>query len=273
MTAAASSDTDKMSLSLLSKVDIAKIVIRDALGKFSRPAVVWSAGKDSTTVLHIVKVVCSSDKLNLPPCLFIDHGDHFEETMELVNALKKDWGLNIISASNADVLNSIDKEGKIHISNLSENNRKEAERVGFTGEWFEYSLSSAIGNHLLKTVPMNETMTKYRLDALFTGIRWDENPSRAAERFISYRENPSHSRVQPILPFTERDIWGYIFQSGIPYHPLYSKGYRSIDGKMDSKKSADEPAWEQDMEHTHERAGRSQNKEEMMGKLRQLGYM
>lgn len=267
------SGSNKSTLSLSSNVDIAKVVVTDALMKFSRPAIVWSAGKDSTTVLHLVRDVCSSGNHNLPPCLFIDHGDHFSETMDFVHKLKIDWGLNIISVSNTDVLRSIDKEGKIHVSTLSEKNRMEAEKVGFKGEWFEYSLGSAVGNHLLKTVPMNDAMVKYRLDALFTGIRWDENPSRATERFLSPRENPLHSRVQPILTFTERDIWNYISRFKIPYHSLYAAGYRSIDGKMDSKKSADSPAWEQDLEHTQERAGRSQDKEEMMGKLRQLGYM
>lgn len=33
------------------------------------------------------------------------------------------------------------------------------------------------------------------------------------------------------------------------------------------------PAWEQDLEHSRERAGRRQDKEKMMARLRKLGYM
>jgi len=33
------------------------------------------------------------------------------------------------------------------------------------------------------------------------------------------------------------------------------------------------PAWEQDLEHSRERAGRRQDKEKMMAGLRKLGYM
>lgn len=62
-------------------------------------------------------------------------------------------------------------------------------------------------------------------------------------------------------------------KQGIPLHPLYAKGWRSIDGKYDSKRVSDEPAWEQDLEGTEERAGRAQDKELIMDRLRKLGYM
>ena len=64
-----------------------------------------------------------------------------------------------------------------------------------------------------------------------------------------------------------------MFQNKLPIHPLYYQGYRSIDGKYDSKKIDDKPAWEQDLEKTEERAGRAQDKEQMMERLRKFGYM
>ena len=64
-----------------------------------------------------------------------------------------------------------------------------------------------------------------------------------------------------------------MFDNELPIHPLYYKGYRSIDGKYDSTKTSDKPAWEQDLENTAERAGRAQDKENMMDELRKFGYM
>jgi phosphoadenosine phosphosulfate reductase len=156
---------------------------------------------------------------------------------------------------------------------LSEENQGEVRRIGFNKGSFEYSLESDVGNHLLKTVALNSAISRYRFDALFTGIRWDENPARGNEVFISQRDRPPHFRIQPILPFLERDVWNYMLANKLPIHPKYKEGYRSIDGVRDSKKVSDEPAWEQDMEHTSEREGRSQDKEGMMERLRQLGYM
>ena len=110
-------------------------------------------------------------------------------------------------------------------------------------------------------------------NAVLVGVRRDENKARSIESFVSRRENPEHYRIHPVLTFSEKDIWDYTFSNKVPYHPLYSNGYRSIDGKNDSKKTSDLPAWEQDLEKTAERAGRAQDKENMMERLRKLGYM
>ena len=259
-------------LSIKAKEEISKIVVADALQNFSRPTVVWSAGKDSTVVLHMVQQVSNSINLRMPPALFIDHGDHYKETFQMLDSIGHNWNLNVIIARNDDVLRNV-KDGVVKIKDLSEENQMEAKRIGFNEESFEYSLESEVGNHLLKTVALNSAILKYRFDALFTGVRWDENPARSSEVFISQRERPQHFRVQPILPFLEKDIWNYMLANKLPIHPKYKEGYRSIDGIRDSKKNSDKPAWEQDMEHTSEREGRSQDKEGMMERLRQLGYM
>jgi phosphoadenosine phosphosulfate reductase len=54
---------------------------------------------------------------------------------------------------------------------------------------------------------------------------------------------------------------------------LYADGYRSLGARVTTKKTCDVPAWEQDLENTTERGGRRQDKEGLMDKLRQLGYM
>ena len=42
---------------------------------------------------------------------------------------------------------------------------------------------------------------------------------------------------------------------------------------MSTEKTTAEPAWLQDLEGTTERAGRAQDKEDLMERLRDLGYM
>lgn len=260
-------------LSLDAKEKIGLIVVKDALTRYKRPTVVWSGGKDSTVVLDLVRRACSELKMPMPPSLFIDHGDHYEETIKLLGDVSSKWGFKVIYARNDDVLNNIDKNNNIAVRSLNKQNQAEAKRIGYKGNTIKYDLETEVGNHLLKTVAMNSAIEKYRFDALFTGVRWDENKARSIEVFISPRSHPDHVRVQPILPFTERNIWEYLFKYKLPIHPLYRLGYRSIDGKRDSKKTSDLPAWEQDLEHTKERAGRSQDKEGVMEKLRMFGYM
>jgi len=259
-------------LKLESKSSIGKIVINDALQRFKAPTVVWSAGKDSTVVLDLVRKVVAENGLKVPPVLFIDHGDHFQETWDMLHKYTSEWNLKLIIAKNDKVINAV-RDGYINLSEIGEENVAEAKKVGFSGDSFPYSLDTDVGNHLLKTVAMNQAIRKYGFDALFTGIRWDENEARSTEKFLSPRDKPPHTRVHPILTFRERDIWDYMFKHDLPIHPKYREGYRSIDGIKDSTKTSDKPAWEQDLEGTKERAGRSQDKEGMMEKLRKMGYM
>jgi phosphoadenosine phosphosulfate reductase len=126
---------------------------------------------------------------------------------------------------------------------------------------------------LLKTAPINKTITDRNIQALFTGIRWDEHGARENESYFSEREIPPHTRVHPILHFSERDIWNINFALDIPYNDLYERGYRSIGTKSGTVKSSNMPAWEQDLENTSERLGRSKEKEKMMEQLRVWGYI
>ena len=261
-------------LSLDAKIKIAKEVIDDSINSFNRPAIVWSAGKDSTVVLNLVKEVFKSKDMGIPPAILIDHGQHYDETYDMINKISKEWGFKVIYAKNEDFISKV-KDEKVLIEDLNDANKNELKRINFdfNNKYIQYSLDTFEGNHLLKTVPFNDIIIKYRFDALYTGVRWDENEARSIETFISKRSSPEHFRVQPIILFTERDVWDYMFQNKLPIHPLYYQGYRSIDGKYDSKKIDDKPAWEQDLEKTEERAGRAQDKEQMMERLRKFGYM
>ncbi len=261
-------------LSFQTKVRIAGLVIEDALAQFRRPVVMWTGGKDSMLALWYVRKVCEEQRTSLPPVLFLDHGMHFDETWDLLERVSGEWRLEKIVVRNEDVLShAIEPGALVKISQLSPANRREARRTGYKKGSFPHSLGDLVANHLLKTVPMNDAIREHGFDGVVTGIRWDEGQARSRERFISPREDPPHARVHPILHFSERDVWMDTLKNGIPLHPLYEKGWRSIDGKYDSKKVADAPAWEQDLESTEERAGRAQDKELLMDRLRKLGYM
>lgn len=259
-------------LSLKTKEKLSMDVISEAFDRFKRPAILYSAGKDSTLVLYLVKKYCDKNEVKMPPCLFIDHGLHFDETWEFLNKVKEMYGIEVIIAKNDDVLANVEN-GEINISKLNNLNKFELKRAGFDSDNLPYSLHTAGGNHLLKTVAMNNAIDKYKFDVLMVGVRWDENEARSTEVFLSPRKDPFHYRLHPILPFTERDVWDYTLNNELPIHPLYFKGFRSIDGKEDSVPISTRPAWEQDLESTSERSGRSQDKEGIMERLRKLGYM
>lgn len=175
---------------------------------------------------------------------------------------------------NDDVLRWVSQPGdRVRVADLNARNQQELQRIGFTEDTFVWEPESYVGNHLMKTVVMNLYLEKHGIQAVYTGIRWDEQDARVRETYFSPRETPPHTRIHPILHFTERNVWDTTLTYGLPINPLYAQGYRSLGTKDTTFKTSDLPAWEQDLENTPERAGRRRDKEHLMARLRDLGYM
>ena len=265
-----------MSMSLEEKIEHSKKIIKEAINTYGpeNSAVAWTGGKDSTTMVWLFREASKELGVKMPNCMFIDEGYVFDEIWDIFNQLKKEWALDVIIAKNTDVSDKAQNVGDmVKVSSLNERNRKEIEVLEFEEEEFPFEPESFVGNHLMKTVAMNVFLEENGVQALATAIRWDEQEARIEEDYFSPRKIPPHTRVQPILHFKERDIWDFIFKYKVPFCTLYREGYRSLGAKGSTVKMSDIPAWEQDLENTYERAGRGQGKEEIMGKLRDLGYM
>jgi phosphoadenosine phosphosulfate reductase len=260
---------------LKTKIDYSKKIIKEAVEKFGdRLVLAWTGGKDSTTMLWLYKETCNELQKPLPKCIFINEGDVFDEILELVDKVKKLWDVQVIELKNMNVISKINKLGDIvKVGDLNERNRNELEYIGFQEKDFPFEPESFVGNHLMKTVPLKMFIEENNVKAISTAIRWDEQEARREEVFFSERDNPPHTRVQPVLHFRERDIWDTIHSYKIPYCKLYDVGYRSLGARCSTYKNSDIPAWEQDLENTPERVGRGQDKEKVMDQLRSLGYM
>lgn len=263
------------------KMEDAKKIICQAFEKYdvNDLAIAWTGGKDSTLVLHLVHEICMEKRMGMPKCFCIDEGDMFPEVKKFIEDVSEKYGVQVEYVHNHDVSNAAGKKlgAIIKVKDLNIRNRKEIERLGYEEETFPYEPESFIGNHLMKTVALNMYLEEKKVKGFFEGIRWDEQGARANEIYFSPREkteyNPEHMRICPILHFTERDVWDATFQYNIPVCSLYKEGYRSLGARVTTTKISDLPAWEQDLENTDERGGRRQDKEGLMEKLRQLGYM
>ena len=268
------------------KIAKGKEVYKEAFERFDPKdtRIVWSAGKDSTLMLWIGLEYCKENNIEVPTCFTIDEFDVFEEIDAMLKVyaekwdIRLDWGLNIDVVENAGW--KLDND--VIIANLTERNQKEIWRMDEEFkkmDKFPFEAESIIGNHLMKSVVINKYMQDHNVKAFFQGLRWDEQPDRKND---PYHEDvagdgeftPEHTRYRPILHFTERDIWDTTLHFKIPYCPLYEQGYRSLGAKTTSNIAAKGvPAWKQDLENTVERAGRRQDKETAMARLRKLGYM
>ena len=290
---------------LNSKIKVAKEVVKRALEEYRSEEVVigFTGGKDSTAVAWFVKKVCEEHGFEKPRFMFVDHGQHFEEMESYVEKIGNEWGFVTVAIRNDDIIDQAENPGDyIALEDLNDRNVKEAKRIDEDIEEVQWLMDTEAGNHLLKTAPMNEFIETEEIKAVINGVRWDEHESRGDEEFYSPRYEPEHMRVHPILQFTERQLWDLTWfhivpditgaeieeypESGedlpegleiedVPISPKYWNGFRSLGSEVSTEKSAEEPAWLQDLENTTERAGRAQNKdeEEIMNRLREMGYM
>ncbi|MFB6300207.1 MAG: phosphoadenosine phosphosulfate reductase family protein [Halobacteriales archaeon] len=294
------------------KIEKAIDVTQQGLEQYENPAVMWTGGKDSTLTLYFVKEVAEEMGYEMPPVVFIDHYQHFDELIDFVKRWADEWGLEVIWARNEDVGDYVEEHGltpgdEIPVADLSEHNQHHIRNIlEYEEDSFPFLLDTYVGNHLLKTVALNDAIEEYEIDGIISGVRWDEQEARADETFFSARHDPDiyppHDRVQPILQFAERDVWdaywhyvvpdtvegypdeGYVPQDfddipndltvdDLPVSPKYFEGFRSLGSEVSTEKSDPEPAWLQNLEDTTERAGRAQDKEDLMERLRDLGYM
>ena len=259
-----------------------KEVIRDAFNRYKVEdmAITWTGGKDSTLTLWLIRQVCQEDGIKVPKVMTIDEFDVFPEIHDFMEKYAKEWNLDLEWCRNDDVIKAAG--GKLNnvvkVSDLNERNQAELKRIGFTEDSFPFEAESYTGNHLMKTVMFNTYIERHNVRAIFQGLRRDEQSARVQDDYYEKKEAahliPEHMRIKPILHFTERLLWDTYQVYQIPYCVLYEQGYRSLGAKTTSTiAEPGVPAWEQDLEHTTERAGRRQDKEQMMSRLRDLGYM
>ncbi len=252
-------------------------IIREAYNKYEKLGMLWSAGKDSTTLIHLTRKAFLG---RVPiPVIYIDTYFHFQEMYDFRDKCVKMWDLNLIISNN-----------------------KDAVKKGITPK---DKLACCTAR---KTEALKQTIEEYGFEALLLGIRRDEHGIRAKERFFSprdrnfrwnYQDQPpelweqyktrkeegQHLRVHPLLSWTEIDVWKYIQRENLPVNPMYfarnGKRYRSLGCEPCTQSvkgnagTIDDVIKEIEESKVGERSGRAQDKEEAyaMQKLRALGYM
>lgn len=265
-------------------------LLREAYQSFSNLCMPWSMGKDSNVLIWLSKkAFCGK----IPyPVMHIDTTYEFPEMLEFRDWAREHYELDLIVKINEDA---------------------RAGRGAYT-ESIGYETHDPVTvTHELKTVALQQVMTEKKFDALITGIRRDEDPTRAKERYFSprnadfewdYKDQPpefwnqftttiepgEHIRVQPLLDWTEVDIWRYIEREQIPIPQMYF-AREGEDGKkyrfrslgcwpitkpvVSNASNIPEIVAELMTTRTSERAGRAQDHHERnaMQKLRAKGFM
>jgi phosphoadenosine phosphosulfate reductase len=65
-------------------------------------------------------------------------------------------------------------------------------------------------------------------DAWITGIRREQAPTRASAQPVEWDDKRRIWKYNPLVEWTEKDVWRRIHERDLPYHPLHDQGYDSI---------------------------------------------
>ncbi len=134
-------------------------IIREAYWEYKdNLAALWSMGKDSTTLVHLLRKAFFG-KVPMP-VIHIDTTFKFKEIYEFRNKYTKDWSLKLIIARNDTAI-----------------------KEGMSPQKGRFNCCTA-----LKTEALKQAIGKYGFKALLLAIRRDEHAIRAKERYFSLRD-------------------------------------------------------------------------------------
>ena len=196
-------------------------IMREVAGEFERPALLFSGGKDSVVMLHLA--IKAFHPARVPfPLLHVDTGHNFPEVIDYRDETVARTATRLVVARVQDWID----RGVLR-------DRPDGTR------------------NPLQTVPLLDTITEHRFDAVFGGGRRDEEKARAKERIFSLRDEfgqwdprrqrpelwdlyngrhapGEHVRVFPLSNWTELDVWRYIDREGIELPSIYFAHEREV---------------------------------------------
>jgi sulfate adenylyltransferase subunit 2 len=198
-------------------------IIRETAAAFRNPVFLYSIGKDSSVLLHLIRKAFYPAPVPFP-MLHIDTTWKFKEMLTFRDEMATKYGIKLMVHTNADGV-----------------------RDGVT----PFSTNASEYTRVMKTVALRQALDAHGFDAAIGGSRRDEERSRAKERLFSVREsghrwdprqqrpelwrtyNPrirpdQTMRVFPISDWTELDIWSYIHLHNIRVNPLYFAKERPV---------------------------------------------
>ncbi len=214
----------KYSLDYLDHLESEAIhIMREVAGQFERPALLFSGGKDSITLVHLALKAFRPGKFPFP-LVHIDTGHNFPEALHFRDSLVEQIGEKLIVRKVEDT---------IRTKHLTEPKGKFASR------------------NALQTYTLLDTIEEFKFDACIGGARRDEEKARAKERIFSVRDefgqwDPKLQRPElwniyngkihkgenvrcfPISNWTELDIWNYIRREKISLPSIYFSHDREV---------------------------------------------
>jgi sulfate adenylyltransferase subunit 2 len=190
-------------------------IMREVAAEFDRPALLFSGGKDSISLLRLAEKAFRPADIPMP-LLNIDTGHHFPELNQFRDRRAAELGAKLIVRTVEEAITrgiAVPRPGEV-------------------------------SRNQLQIPTLLSAVEEFQFDCLIGGARRDEEKARAKERFFSFRDsfgqwdpknqrpeiwnlynarvNPGeHMRVFPLSNWTEMDVWEYIRREKLEVPSIY----------------------------------------------------
>ena len=160
-----------------------------------------SFGAQSAVLLHML-----TQQAPDIPVVLVDTGYLFPETYAFIAQLRERLSLNLHVFSNA---------------------MSPAMQEAMYGQrWLQGLDGLEAYNRDNKVQPMQRALHELNAGTWFTGLRREQAASRAATPFVQVKDG--RFKVAPIADWSDKDVYNYLQDHDLPYHPLWHQGYISI---------------------------------------------
>jgi phosphoadenosine phosphosulfate reductase len=166
---------------------------------FPRLTMATAFGAEGCCILHMLAEIEPAVRI-----FNLDTGYQFKETLEVRERIKERYGIEV-----------------------------EYVRPEMTVEEYEaehggplYRIRPDQCCHDRKIVPLRRAVAGYA--AWISSIRKDQTEHRGKADVVQWDAKFGLVKVNPLLSWTRRDVWGFIHTHDVPYNTLHDQGYPSI---------------------------------------------
>jgi len=162
-----------------------------------------SLGLEDQVITHMISQINRNTNV-----FTLDTGRLFPETYDLIDRTAKKYKIQIkvFFPDPEDVEPMVEQKG-INLFYDSIENRK-------------------LCCHNRKIKPLMRALDP--LDAWITGLRREQSVTRINLQAVEWDQNNGLLKINPLINWTEEDVWNYINTHKVPVNPLHKKGFASI---------------------------------------------
>jgi phosphoadenosine phosphosulfate reductase len=177
-----------------------QVVLSWAVERFyPRLTMATAFGAEGCCLIHILADIEPNVRI-----FNLETGYQFQETLELRERIKQRYGIEV-----------------------------EYVRPELTVEEYEAEHGGPLYRHRpdqccydRKILPLRRAIVGY--DSWISAIRRDQTTDRQQADLVQWDAKFELVKVNPLLTWTRRDVWGFIHKHEIPYNPLHDRNYPSI---------------------------------------------